>query len=325
MSENVLVTGGAGYIGSHVCKALYLAGYHPIVFDNLSTGHQKLVKWGPLIEGDLLDQDKIDLAFAKYQPISVIHLAAKAYVSESVSNPIKYFRENISGSVNLIEAFLKFGGLNFIFSSSCATYGEPEISPIYESVTQSPINPYGFTKLAVERLITDLRINNDFNFGILRYFNAVGADPDGETGEIHDPETHVIPLMIRAANECREFIIFGSNYETKDGTAIRDYIHVSDLATAHVASLNYVRSKGLDLICNLGTGRGTSLLELAIEMKKIVPTFKYCFGPRRAGDPKSLVADNQLSRLALGMNYPNSQIQNILQTAVNWELGKKGS
>ena len=325
MSENVLVTGGAGYIGSHVCKALYLAGYHPIVFDNLSTGHERLVKWGPLVNGDLLKQNEVDLAFEKYKPTSVIHLAAKAYVSESVKNPIKYFRENISGSVNLIEAFLRFGGINFVFSSSCATYGEPEISPINETVTQSPINPYGFTKLAVERLLKDLRVNNTFNFGILRYFNAVGADPDGEIGELHDPETHVVPLMIKAACESKEFVIFGSNYETKDGTAIRDYIHVSDLAAAHVASLNHVRSKGQNLICNLGTGQGISLLDLATEMKKIMPNFKYCFGPRRAGDPKSLVADNELSRLVLGMNYPQSQIQNILQTAINWDQITKGN
>lgn len=325
MNENVLVTGGAGYIGSHVCKALRLAGYHPIVFDNLSTGHEQLVKWGPLVKGDLLNQNEIDLAFERYKPVSVIHLAAKAYVNESVSNPIKYFRENISGSVNLIDAFLRFGGINFVFSSSCATYGEPETSPINESITQSPINPYGFTKLAVERLLTDLQVSNTFNFGILRYFNAVGADSDGEIGEMHDPETHVVPLMIRAAYESKEFVIFGSNYETRDGTAIRDYIHVSDLAAAHVASLNHVQSKGQNLICNLGTGQGVSLLELATELKKIIPNFKYCFGPRREGDPKSLIADNELSRLVLGINYPQSQIQNILQTAINWDQITRGS
>jgi len=316
--KNVLVTGGAGYIGSHACKALYMHGFTPIVFDNLTTGNRSSVKWGPLVVGDLLNSEEISKLFQDYEITSVMHFAAKAYVNESVMQPIKYYRENIIGSMNLLECFIQNGGKNFVFSSSCATYGETNEQFITEDHLQLPINPYGFTKLAIEKLIIALKNVHYFNYSILRYFNAAGADAELQIGEKHNPETHVIPLILQAARENRDFKVYGVDFDTRDGTAIRDYTHVSDLAQAHISALDYISASKRDVICNLGTGNGTSILELISETKKLYPNFKYSIESRREGDPPNLVADNEMSRKVLGLSYEHSDIQNILKTAQLW-------
>lgn len=318
MNKNVLVTGGAGYIGSHVCKALSQNGYVPITFDNFSTGHRDFVKWGPLFEGDLLNQTQVEQVFSEYQINSVMHFAAKAYVNESVMNPLKYYRENIQGSMNLLDTFLANNGRYFVFSSSCATYGNIGNSPINEDSIQNPINPYGFTKLAIEKLIIDLEKIHEFKFAILRYFNAAGADANLDLGEIHSIETHVVPLLINAALKGETFRIFGNDYDTPDGTAIRDYVHVSDLAIAHVKSLKRVTEGNLNLICNLGTGKGVSILELSEHMKSFVKDLTVKLETRRAGDPGVLVSSNKLSIELLDISYSNSEISNILRTAYDW-------
>lgn len=317
--RNVLVTGGAGYIGSHTCKVLKKNGYNPITFDNLSTGHRDFVKWGPLIQGDLLDKSSIEKAFHQYEINTVMHFAAKAYVHESIDNPIKYYRENIQGSMNLLETFVENKGKAFIFSSSCATYGEWDDETIDENTLQLPINPYGFTKLAIEKLILDLQPMHQFHFAVLRYFNAAGADSDLEIGEKHQPESHVIPLLIEAGLKNGQFKIYGKNHNTADGTAVRDYIHVTDIALAHLKSLEIVSSQDRNLVCNLGSGRGTSVLELVTELKKMKKDFSIIFEPKKKGDPSSLVASNTLSRKILNLNYENSNLENILKTALKWQ------
>ena len=318
-NKNVLVTGGAGYIGAHACKALYLNGFTPIVFDNLSTGNRGSVKWGPLVVGDLLNFDDINQIFKDYEITSVMHFAAKAYVHESVRDPIKYYRENINGSINLLDSFIRNGGENFVFSSSCATYGESSSQFITEDHRQEPINPYGFTKLAIERLIIDLKNVCNFNFSILRYFNAAGADSELQIGEDHSPETHVIPLILQAAEEKTLFKVYGKDFNTNDGSAIRDYTHVSDLAEAHIASLIEISNSRSDLICNLGTGNGTSVLELISAVKHLYPDFKYSLEDRREGDPPRLVANNDKSRKILGLKYEKSNLLNILVSAQLWK------
>jgi UDP-glucose-4-epimerase GalE len=316
--KNVLVTGGAGYIGSHTCKELKKSGYLPIVFDNLSTGRADFVKWGPFFHGDLLNRRDLSRVFQEYQIDTVMHFAGKAYVHESVRNPLEYYKENIGGAVNLLDIFIRNNGKKFVFSSSCATYGESTSTFINEEDKQDPVNPYGFTKLAVEQLILNLKFVHGFNYAILRYFNAAGADEDLEIGELHEPETHVIPLMIQALRKSEEFQIFGSDYDTADGTAIRDYTHVSDLAEAHISSLNYISESRNDLICNLGSGNGVSTLGLARKMKELKPEFKYKYAERRKGDPSRLVADNSRSRERLGLSYQKSNIENILHSAISW-------
>ncbi len=312
----VLVTGGAGYIGSSTCQALSRRGLTPVVFDNLSTGHREFVKWGPLVVGDLQDKDSVDNVFKEFQIRNVMHFASKAYVGESVQNPLKYYRENIGGAVNLLESFVLNNGKNLIFSSSCATYGEPLSETINEQHQQAPVNPYGMTKLVIEKLILDVKKAHDFNFGILRYFNAAGCLPNSGLSERHNPETHVIPLMVKAATEGQTFYINGSDYNTFDGTTIRDYIHVADLAEAHILSLDYIDKSNLDLVCNVGSGKGISTLQLAKKMKELYPSFKYAFGDRRPGDPSQLIADNSLSKEILGIKYNNSGIDFIFESAL---------
>jgi len=316
--RNVLVTGGAGYVGSHICKILKDKGYTPVVFDNLSTGHKEFVKWGPLFVGNILSLSDLESAFEKFSISSVIHCAAKAYVSESVSDPIKYYRENINGSINLLETFIKYRGSNFIFSSSCAVYGNTTNIRIKENHETNPINPYGFTKLAIEKLIIDLKNIHEFNFAILRYFNAAGAEPESNIGELHEPETHVIPLMINSLKTQNVFKIFGNDYSTYDGTAIRDFVHVSDLAIAHINSLEFIARSKLDILCNIGSGDEISVLDLVLQMQKLDPGFQYVFEKRRIGDPEYLVANNEISKLKLKMEYKNSNILNILKTAQQW-------
>jgi UDP-glucose-4-epimerase GalE len=265
-----------------------------------------------LIIGDLLDSKALEQLFDEYEFHAVMHFAAKAYVFESIQDPIKYYRENISGSVNLIEKFLEANCRNLVFSSSCATYGNPSLTSISENTFQSPINPYGFTKLAIEKLVLDVARIKKFNFAILRYFNAAGADPNNLNGEKHQPETHVIPLMIRASKTNREFEVYGNNHDTEDGTAVRDYVHVLDLATGHLNAMQYISQNNTNIICNLGTGSGISVKGLIKEMQRFYPNLSVSFSDKREGDPPYLVANNQLSKSLLKMSYENSDINNII-------------
>lgn len=325
--EPILVTGGAGYVGSQTCKLLFENGFLPVTFDNLSTGHVESVKWGPLEIGDIREKSDLERLFYKYKFKSAFHFAAKAYVAESVSDPLLYFTNNISGSTNLIGEFLRGGGEYFVFSSSCATYGEPSVDRISEDQEQRPINPYGFTKLATEKLLIALAKNVKFNFAILRYFNAAGADLNSEIGELHDPETHVIPSLIHSFKTQKPFRIYGSDFETHDGTAIRDYIHVVDLADAHLSALRDITENSRNLILNVGTGIGTSIQELIEIIREFDPEFRVIVDQRRPGDPAKLIADTRLITTELKWRPKYSTGRNILETAINWydkfNLGRK--
>ena len=282
----VLVTGGAGYIGSHACKALARANYLPVTYDNLIYGHEWAVKWGPLERGDILDRSRLDAVIGQYRPGAIMHFAAFAYVGELVTDPGKYYRNNVAGSLNLLEAARDHGIDQFVFSSTCATYGVPEHLPITKATPQQPINPYGATKLMVERMLVDFGAAHGLRSATLRYFNAAGADAQGEIGEDHDPETHLIPLVLDAASGRRENVtIFGTDYETPDGTCVRDYVHVADLADAHVKALEALSAGGPSGVYNLGNGRGFSVREVVEAIERMtglnVPVTR---GDRRAGD-----------------------------------------
>jgi UDP-arabinose 4-epimerase len=315
----VLVAGGAGYIGSHTCKALAEAGHTPIVYDNLHTGHRWAVKWGAFEKGDLNDAATLGAVLKRHKPDAVINFAALAYVGDSMREPTHYYRVNVGGLLTLIETMRTHDVGAMVFSSSCATYGEPERQPIDEDTRQLPINPYGRTKLVGEMMLSDACAAYGLAAVALRYFNAAGADAAGEIGEDHDPETHLIPLVLQAAAGVRPDIsIFGTDYDTPDGTCIRDYIHVTDLAAAHVAALS-AYTPGKFAAYNLGTGKGTSINEVithacAITGKNIPVTP----GPRRAGDPPRLVAD--ASRAATGLKWRplHSAPENIIETAWRW-------
>jgi UDP-arabinose 4-epimerase len=316
----VLVAGGAGYIGSHTCKALAKAGYEPIVYDNMVFGHVDAVKWGPLEEGDLLDGARLDEVMRRYEPQVVMHFAAFAYVGESVSDPAKYYRNNVSGSISLMDAMVRNGIDKIVFSSTCATYGVPETLPISEASPQAPINPYGYTKLVVERALADYEHAYGLKWAAMRYFNAAGCDPDGELGEEHDPETHVIPLAIQAAlGKGPRFRVFGTDYATADGTAIRDYIHVTDLASAHVKAIPHLLAGGKSQAYNLATGRGTSVLDILRAVEKAtgrsVPTDMV---GRRAGDPPSLYAVAERARDVLGWEPEFVDLDEIVGSAARW-------
>jgi UDP-glucose-4-epimerase GalE len=319
MDKYVLVTGGAGYIGSHICKELNENGFTPITFDNLSTGHTSFVRWGPLVVGDLRNQSAIEEVFECYEIKSVIHVAAKAYVGESMVDPIKYYRENIETITNLMEVFTSNLGEHFIFSSSCATYGDPQADFIGESCPQNPVNPYGFTKLAGEKLIMQLETLFPFNYSILRYFNVAGADPALELGEIHSDEPHLIPRLISAAKNGEKIQIFGDDYDTPDGTAIRDFIHVSDLALAHYVALRRSIANRENLIANLGSGNGYSVLEIASSLKKFFPGLELEFSDRRPGDPTRLVSKTELDEIEFAWKPRYSKIEQILDSAINWD------
>jgi UDP-glucose-4-epimerase GalE len=323
MSRSILVTGGAGYVGSHAAKALCRAGYRPIVFDNLSRGHRAAVRWGPLVEGDIADRARLVATIEQYRIGAVMHFAAFAYVGESVADPARYYRNNLAGSLALFDAMREAGLDRIVFSSTCATYGIPDAVPIPESARQSPVNPYGETKLAIERALHWYRA-----YGLrsvsLRYFNAAGADRDGEIGERHEPETHLIPLVLEAALGRRSHVdIYGTDYPTPDGTAIRDYIHVEDLAAAHVAALEHLAAGGDNLALNLGTGSGYSVREVIAAVERVggrrVP---YRAAPRRAGDPPVLVADARLAAARLGWQARVSDLDTIIGTALAWHLGQ---
>ncbi|MBZ9757052.1 UDP-glucose 4-epimerase GalE [Mesorhizobium sp. ESP6-5] len=318
--KTVLVTGGAGYIGSHCCKAFAESGWSVVAFDNLSRGWRDAVKWGPLIEGDISDAAAVAAALDQYRPDAVAHFAAYAYVGESVERPELYYRNNSFGTLVLLEEMLKAGLDKLIFSSTCATYGIPTRSPIDETHRQSPINPYGWSKFIIERMIEDISLAHGLNAVVLRYFNAAGCDPDGEIGEKHEPETHVIPLAIEAAvRPGRIFRINGTNFDTRDGTAVRDYIHVVDLARAHVlAGEKLLRDKGVH-VYNLGTGAGTTVNELVDAVSRAsgmrVPLV---YGPRRPGDPPGLVAEAGKAKRELGWAAEQSAIDRIVETALAW-------
>jgi UDP-arabinose 4-epimerase len=319
-SDVVLVTGGAGYIGSHTCKALSRAGYTPVVYDNLSYGHERAVKWGPFERGDILDRARLDAVIEKHRPAAVLHFAAFAYVGESVTDPAKYYRNNTVGSLSLLEAMRAGGVRDIVFSSTCATYGMPDALPMAENTQQRPINPYGASKLMVERMLLDFAPAYDMGFTALRYFNAAGADPDGEIGEDHDPETHLIPLVLDAASGRRENIaIFGTDYDTPDGTCIRDYIHVADLAQAHVLALKALREGGRSDFYNLGNERGFSVREVIAAVERAtglkVPVKEV---GRREGDPAALVADATKARQTLGWNPQLANLDDMVRTAWGW-------
>ena len=314
---SVLVTGGAGFIGSHTSKALAADGWTPAVFDNLSRGYADLVRWGPLFYGDTLNPADLDEAFARYRPKSVVHFAALAYVGELVANPLAYYKCNVTGLVNVLEAMVRHGVEEIVFSSSCATYGIPDRIPIAETDPQRPINPYGRSKLACEQILIDAASAHKFRFAILRYFNACGADPGGELAERHDPETHLVPLAIDAATRRGPPLqIFGSDYPTADGSCERDFIHVSDLASAHVAALRRLRDHNASLTVNLGTGRALSILAVVAAIKRVtgldVPVRETA---RRSGDPAILVSDPTLARNLLGFRPQHSDLETIIETA----------
>jgi len=317
--QKVLVAGGAGYVGSHTCLKLAEAGFLPVVFDNLSNGHAEFVQWGPLEVGDIRDRARLDAVFAAHKPVAVLHFAALIEVGESVKAPGRFYENNVSGALNLIEAARAADVNALVFSSTCATYGDPQRLPLDEAHPQNPLNPYGRTKLMVEQALADLDRYAGFRSICLRYFNAAGADPMGRVGERHEPETHAIPLAIRAAmGQGGVFRILGEDYPTPDGTAVRDYIHVLDLADAHVLALRRLLAGGESDVFNLGTGRGTSVSELvqAIARASNAP-FEVERGPRRAGDAPVLVADNRKAREVLGWT-PQYDLDFIIETAWRW-------
>lgn len=316
----VLVTGGAGYIGSHTCKALARAGYLPVTYDSLEHGHRWAVRWGPLVAGDLADSDLLRRTLAEYNIGAVVHFAGYCYVGESMTDPAKYFRNNTVNSLALLEAMRAAGTARIVFSSTCATYGMPAQVPMHESDPQQPINPYGESKLAVEKILHWWEIAHGFRWFALRYFNAAGADPDGEIGEDHDPETHLIPLAIEAALGKRAALdIYGSDYPTRDGTAVRDYIHVADLADAHVRALSHLETGGDSAALNLGTGSGHSVREVIAMVDTVsgrrVPVRE---APRRPGDPAELVADAGRAKELLKWQPRHSTLDTIVQSAWRW-------
>ena len=316
----VLVTGGAGYIGSHACKALAQAGYTPVAYDNLVYGHEWAVKWGPLEVADIADRARLDDVIAKYEPSAVMHFAAYAYVGESVDNPLKYYRNNMAGSLTLLEAMRDNDINKIIFSSTCATYGNPLVVPIAEDHPQNPINPYGASKLMVEQMLADAGSAHGLRSIALRYFNAAGADPDCEIGEEHDPETHLIPLVLDAVVGKRSHVtVFGDDYDTPDGTCIRDYIHVTDLAQAHVMALQSLPNWPVSKAYNLGNGQGFSVKEV-IEMAERVAgrEIPVEMGERRPGDPPVLIGNAGKIINELGWKPRFAGLEQIIETAWRW-------
>ncbi|WP_218081605.1 UDP-glucose 4-epimerase GalE [Anthocerotibacter panamensis] len=322
----VLVTGGAGYIGAHTVRALKRAGFETIVFDNLVYGHPEFVPSTELVVGDLADRALLTDLFSRHAFAGVIHFAAYAYVGESVQQPLKYYRNNVSSTINLLEAMTEAGVKNIIFSSTCATYGEPQTLPIPEDHPQNPINPYGSSKLMVERILQDTHQALGLNFIALRYFNAAGADPAGGIGEDHNPETHLIPLVLDVALGRRPHItVFGTDYDTLDGTCIRDYIHVNDLAQAHVLGLQYLLDGGASQCLNLGNGNGFSVQEVIAAAQKVTGRpISVQLGERRPGDPAILVGSSQRVRDLLHWTPQYAQLEVVLQTAWDWHQQRFG-
>ncbi|WP_092365559.1 UDP-glucose 4-epimerase GalE [Cribrihabitans marinus] len=317
---NVLVTGGAGYIGSHACKALAAAGYTPVTYDNLVTGWQDAVRFGPFERGDLLDRARLDAVFAQYRPAAVMHFAALSQVGEAMAQPGLYWANNVTGSLNLIEAAVAAGCDRFVFSSTCATYGEHDNVVLDEDTSQQPLNAYGASKRAIEDILRDFEAAHGLQSVIFRYFNVAGADPEAEVGEFHRPETHLVPLMLDAIDGKRDALtVFGTDYDTPDGTCIRDYVHVCDLVDAHVLGLNWLQDGKGSRVFNLGTGSGFSVMEV-IEQSRAVTNREvpYAIGPRRAGDCTKLVSGSVRAEQELGWSPQRSSMSTMIADAWRW-------
>ncbi|MEO0937504.1 MAG: UDP-glucose 4-epimerase GalE [Pseudomonadota bacterium] len=317
---NILVTGGAGYIGSHACKALSAAGHVPVTYDNLVTGWQDAVKFGPFEQGDLLDRARLDAVFATYQPAAVMHFAALSQVGEAMKEPGKYWRNNVSGSLTLIEAAVAAGCLDFVFSSTCATYGDQDNVVLDEGSAQDPLNAYGASKRAIEDILRDFEAAHGLRHVIFRYFNVAGADPEAEVGEFHQPETHLIPLMLDAIAGKRDALtIFGTDYDTPDGTCIRDYVHVCDLVAAHVLGLDWLRDGKGSRVFNLGTGSGFSVREVIDQSRAVTNReVPYIEGDRRAGDCTKLVSGSTRAEVELGWRPARSTLPLMIADAWKW-------
>jgi UDP-glucose-4-epimerase GalE len=320
VDRHILVVGGAGYIGSHMCKQLAQSGYTPVVLDNLSRGHSAAVQWGPLVTGEADDPKTLHRVFTSYPIEAVMHFAAFAYVGESVEHPDRYYRNNMAAALGLLEAMVRHKVMRFIFSSTCAIYGEPEAVPIPESHPQAPINPYGWSKKVVEQMLADFRTAYGLESVSLRYFNAAGADPDGEIGEDHDPETHLIPLVLQTAlGQRKDIAIFGDDYPTPDGTCIRDYVHVNDLAAAHLTALERLLADQPGGQYNLGNGTGYSVREVIDTARSVtgreIPTR---IVPRRPGDPARLIGAADKARRDLGWQPAYPDLTAIIETAWRW-------
>ncbi len=316
----ILITGGAGYIGSHTAKRLSRNGFETAVFDNLSRGHREFVKWGPLVEGDLRNTDLLRETMRWFKPEVVLHFAAFAYVGESINNPGLYYDNNVGGTVSLLQAMQQTGVDKIVMSSTCAIYGQPDHMPITELTPQNPINPYGQSKLMMEKICHDFGKAHGIHWVALRYFNACGGDEDGEIGERHDPEPHLIPRMFMAQDgEIDALEIMGDDYPTPDGTCVRDYIHVNDLADAHIKAAEYLLAGGVSDAFNLGTGRGVSVRDVIETAERVTgKAVPHRIGPRRSGDPAMLVADPGKARRVLKWTAGNSDMAHVLETAWNW-------
>ncbi len=316
----MLVTGGAGYIGSHACKALRAAGYTPVTYDNLITGWRDSVKFGPFEQGDLMDRARLDAIFEQYSPIAVMHFAALSQVGESMKEPGKYWSNNVTGSLNLIEAAVAAGCLQFVFSSTCATYGEQDNVLLDEDCDQHPINAYAASKRAIEDILSDFESAYGLKKVIFRYFNVAGADPEGEVGEFHQPETHLIPLMLDAIDGKRDGLtVYGTDYDTPDGTCIRDYVHVCDLVDAHVLGLKWLEDGKPSRVFNLGTGSGFSVREV-MDQSRVVTNraVPYTEGPRRTGDCTKLVSGSTRAVQELGWTPHRSDLKTMIADAWKW-------
>ncbi|MEM9126290.1 MAG: UDP-glucose 4-epimerase GalE [Pseudomonadota bacterium] len=318
--KTILVTGGAGYIGSHACKALKAAGYVPVTLDNFDTGWRDAVKFGPYEEGDLLDRARLDEVFAKHKPVAVMHFAALSQVGEAMSEPGRYWRNNVSGSLNLIEAAVAADCLDFVFSSTCATYGEHDNVVLDENTPQLPLNAYGASKRAIEDILRDFEAAHGLRHVIFRYFNVAGADPDGEVGEFHRPETHLVPLMLDAIDGKRAALtVYGSDYDTPDGTCIRDYVHVCDLVDAHVLGLKWLDEDKQSTVFNLGTGRGFSVREVLDHSRAVTNReVPHVEGPRRPGDATKLVSGSTRAEQELGWTPTRSTLKIMIADAWRW-------
>ncbi len=320
MQQHILVTGGAGYIGAHACKALARAGFVPVAFDNLSTGWAEAVKFGPFVQGDLMDSAALDAAFSRYRPVAVVHFAALSLVGESMKDPGRYWRTNVNGSLNLVEAAVKAGCLNLVFSSTCATYGDQDGVLLDEETPQHPINAYGASKKAIEEIIKNFGAAYGLNHVIFRYFNVAGADPEAEVGEQHRPETHLIPLMLDAiAGRRPALTVFGQDYPTPDGTCVRDYVHVMDLVDAHVKGLEWLLVGRGNRVFNLGSGQGFSVRQV-LDASRVVTNREVpiVMGARREGDAASLVSGSVRARDELGWAPKRSTLPVMIADALAW-------
>lgn len=318
--KTILVTGGAGYIGSHACKALARAGYEPLVYDNLSSGHREFVKWGAFEEGDVRDRSRLQTVIERHKPSAVMHFAALALVGESMKSPLTYYDVNVSGTIALAAAICSNNIQRWVFSGTCAVYGSPDTIPISEDAPLAPINPYGRSKYMAEQILEDACAVSGFSYTIFRYFNAAGADSDGEVGERHDPETHIIPNILRvAAGDNPAFVLNGNDYPTADGTCVRDYVHVSDIADAHVQALQHMDKNPGTHIFNLGTGEGYSVQEVVDAARRVTGRdIEVQIGPRRDGDPPTLVADPTRVQKECGWSPGRSSLETLISDAWAW-------